>query len=448
MTSLPPYILTVLAPFAILFLKPKTASKAFLLLAGAILCRGGRTVCGALRILGMEGEARFDKYHRVLNRDKWCPLQGGRILLQQIIGESCTEIVIAVDEHIERRGGKKIKAKGCYRDAVRSSRSCLVRCFGLKWITVMVLKELSWSKRLLALPFLTLLAPSEKANSKAHKRHKTTIDWTKQLVKLLRRWLPSLRIILTGDGGFANAELAWVCLKHHVCLVSRLRLDARLFALPPEQKGRGRMPKKGNRLLSPAQMFKQTDLNWCVAVVRWYGGKFKQVEYVTVTCLWHVCGYDPVPIRLVLLRDPQGEYESVALMGIDRLFELSSIQIIEHFVARWSQEVTHREVREHLGVETQRQWSDRAIARTTPILFALYSLIILMADRQDCSLLKMSKASWYRKNHLTFGDLLCEARRHLWSQRYFNLLSENNEPTENRYREALYDLVEQLAKVA
>lgn len=396
----------------------------------------------------MEGEARFEKYHRVLNRDKWSPLQGGRILLQQIIGNQCKEVVIAVDEHIERRRGKKIKTRGCYRDAVRSSRNCLVRCFGLKWITVMILKEFSWCTRLLALPFLTVLAPSEKANNKSHKRHKTTIDWTKQLVRLLRHWLPSIRIILTGDGGFANAELAWTCLKYHVCLVSRLRMDARLFALPSEHKGRGRTPKKGQRLLSPAQMFKQSNVNWTKAEVKWYGGKPKQIEYLTTNCLWHVCGYDPVPIRLVLLRDPQGEYEQVVLMGVDRIFELSAIQIIEHFVARWSQEVTHREVREHLGVETQRQWSDRAIARTTPVLFALYSLIILMADRQHGLSINIAQASWYRKVCLTFGDLLCEARRHLWGQKYFDLLSENDEPMENTYREAFRGLVEQLARIA
>ncbi len=448
MTSLPPYILAVLAPFATIFLKPKTASKAFLLLTGAILCRGGRTVCGALRILGMAGETRFDKYHRVLSRDKWSPLKGGRILLQQIMGTSCKEIVIAVDEHIERRGGRKIKAKGCYRDAVRSSRGYLVRCFGLKWVTVMVLKDFSWSKRVLALPFLTILAPSAKANSRVNRRHKTTIDWVKQLVKLLRRWLPSIRIIITGDGGFANAELAWTCLRHHVCLVSRLRLDARLFSFPSEYKGRGRRPKKGRRLLPPTQMFQQSNLDWIAASVKWYGGTTKQVEYITLNCLWHVCGYEPVPIKLVLLRDVNKEYESIALMGIDRLFELSPTQIIEHFVSRWNQEVTHREVRDHLGVETQRQWSDKAIARTTPVLFALYSLIVLMADRQEVSAMKISQASWYRKSHPTFGDLLREARRHLWGDRYFNLPPKNSEPSENTYREAWQILVEQLAEVA
>jgi len=133
----------------------------------------------------MQGEEHFDKYHRVLSRASWSPLEGDKILLKQLTSRMTAPLVIAIDEHIERRRGRKIKAIGCYRDAVRSSQNHLVKCFGLKWITVMVLKQYSWIPRLLALPFLTILAPSEKANKKAGKRHKTTIDWTVQLIKCL-----------------------------------------------------------------------------------------------------------------------------------------------------------------------------------------------------------------------------------------------------------------------
>ena len=449
MTSLPAVILAVLAPFAAIFLKPKTVSKAFLLLAGAILCRGGRTVCAALKILGMQGELHFDKYHRVLSRASWSPLEASRILLRLLIGSTNGPVVIAVDEHIERRSSRKIKAVGCYRDAVRSSQNFIVRCFGLKWITVMVLKQYPWVPRLLALPFLTILAPSEKANKQSGKRHKTTIDWVIQLVKILRKWLPDLRLVLSTDGGFANASLAWVCLKHQVCLVTRLRLDARLFDFPPEHKGRGRPAKKGKRLFSPKQMFQQAGLIWTETTVRWYGGKLKQIAYATTTCLWHTQGHEPVPIRLVLLKDLTGEYESVALMGIDATFRLTAIEMIEWFVGRWNQEVTHREVRDYLGVETQRQWSDKAVARTTPALFALYSFVVLIADRlQASSSLTICKTAWYKKEHLTFSDMLYEVRRLLWHHRYFNLLYGKGDHEEILSPEHIADLVDQLAEVA
>jgi len=449
MTSPPEDILAVLTPFSTIFLRPKTASKAMLLLVGAILCRGGRTMCAALKILGMQGEKHFDKYHRVLNRDAWNPLEGGKILLKQLMGSLTGPLVIAVDEHIERRNGRKIKAIGCYRDAVRSSQKYIVKCFGLKWITVMMLKQYSWVPRLLALPFLTILASSEKADKKAGKRHKTTIDWTVQLVKLLHRWFPALKIILTADGGFANIRLGWVCIKYHICLITRLRLDARLFDFPPEYTGRGRPPKKGLRLFSPKQMFKQPNLKWIEADVKWYGGKMRRVAYVTTTCLWCAQGEEPLPIRLVLLKDLAGEYKPVALMGIDELFQLTALEIIEWFVARWNQEVTHREVREHLGVETQRQWSDKAIARTTPALFGLYSLVVLIADRLHASFpLKLGSTAWYKKTHLTFSDMLREVRRHLWGSRYFNWLYEKGDHIKTLSRGWIAILIDELSEVA
>ena len=447
MTTLPPYIISVLLPFSSIFLRSKVWSKALLLIVGALLCRGGRTVCGALRVLGMKGEDRFERYHRVLSRDRWDPMKGAKILLNMLVGDNPGPVVIAIDEHIERRGGRKIKAKGCYRDAVRSSKGFLVRCFGLKWITVMVVKNFSWGSRSFALPFLTVLATSKKADANAGKTHKTTIDWAIQIMMQIRRWLPACTIIFTGDGGFTSASLAWASLKYNVSLVSRLRLDARLFDFPEVQFGPGRRAKKGRRLLLPKAMFLQPDLQWTSLEITWYGGRLKKVEYITTTCLWHVVGYEPVPIRLVLLRDPEGKYESVPLMSTD--VGLTPKDIIEAFVSRWNQEVTHREVREYLGVETQRQWSDLAIARTTPVLFGLYSLVLLMADAiNKLSPLHAEGTAWYQKEEVTFSDALKEVRRQLWTAQYFKSSEEKSEPHEILPGRELSSLIDQLAGVA
>lgn len=447
MTALPNTILTVLTPFAVLFSTKKTWNHALLLVIGAIICKGGRTVCGALRVMGLKGECTFDKYHKILNRAHWSTLKGSRMLLDKIVGLGQDPIVIAVDEHIERRQGRRIKVKGCYRDAVRSSKKCVVKCFGIKWITVMILKSFSWSPRIFALPFMTILAPSEKADYKQGKKHKTTIDWTIQMVLQIKRWLHNRRIIITGDGGFANIKLAWTCIKEGVELVTRLRLDARLFDFPLEQKSIGRRPKKGRKLLKPAEMLQSLDIEWKEEEVKWYGGKKRKVRYATTTCLWHVEGSEPLPIRLVLLEDSSGEYDKIALMGVDRNFRLTAIEIIEFFVARWNQEVTHREVREHLGVETQRQWSDKAIARTTPVLFALYSLILLMGDHLNKLLpIKARDAAWYQKQHVTFSDVLTEVRRQIWFSRYFNGFDSKPEPGQILSSEMLISLIDNLAE--
>ena len=446
MPSLPPYIISVFLPFASIFFRSKTWSKALLLITGALLCRGGRTVCAVLRVLGMKGEKHFDKYHRVLSRDKWDPLKGSKILLNMLVEENTEPVVIAIDEHIERRTGRKIKAKGCYRDAVRSSRNFIVRCFGLKWITVMVIKNLSWTSRSLALPFLTVLAPSASADKKKGKTHKTTTDWAIQIMMQIRRWLPGRKIIFTADGGFATADLAWECRKHDVSLVTRLRIDARLFDFPKLKTGPGRPAKKGKRLFNPKKMFEVSDVPWSKSEVKWYEGGVKKIEYITIICLWHVTGYEPVPIRLVLLRDPEGKYQSVALMSSD--VTLTPITIIESFVSRWNQEVTHREVRDYLGVETQRQWSDLAIARTTPVLFGLYSLVVLIADKlPGFGELQIQQTAWYRKRDLTFSDALREVRRHLWRVNYFKISGGKVDPQEIISEEVVSSLIDQLAEV-
>jgi DDE superfamily endonuclease len=182
MPPLPESIITVLGAFVALFSRPVWCH-AHLLVVGAIRCRGPHTVTAVLRVMGLVGERGFEKYHRVLSRARWAGLQGAKILLGLVVLLICAgwPLLIGVDETIERGGGRKIKAKGCYRDAVRSSQKTCVKCFGLKWISMRVIVPLPWSSGPWALPFLSVLAPSSRANEKAQKRHKTTIDWAVQM---------------------------------------------------------------------------------------------------------------------------------------------------------------------------------------------------------------------------------------------------------------------------
>src|SRR5262249_14910462 len=212
MPSLPEAIIAVLWPFAGLFSRPVWAHVQ-VLLVGAILCRGPRTVAAVLRIMGLGQDKRFEKYHRVLSRACWSGLQGSKILLGLLIPllPATWPLLVGTDETIERRRGRKITAKGCYRDAVRSTEKHIVTCFGLKWRMMMVLVPLPWSPRPWALPFFTVLAPSARAHAAAGKRHKTTIDWTLQMVKMVSRWLRGRPWVLVGDGGYACVKLARTC---------------------------------------------------------------------------------------------------------------------------------------------------------------------------------------------------------------------------------------------
>jgi hypothetical protein len=263
-------IITVLAAFASQFTKP-TWKNLQTLFMGVVLCRGPRRITNILRVMGLMHERNFSKYHRILSHAKWNGLALSKILLGlliQILPDSWP-ILIAVDETLERRKGKNIKAKGVYRDAVRSSQSTVVTCFGLKWECMMLIVPLPWCKRPWALPFLTVLSPSKKANEKAGRRHKTSIDWTMQMVKLVSRWLKRRAWVLIGDGAYACMDLAKTCVKNKVTLISRLRLDAQLFQFPVhEPKKLGRKSIKGKRidlkalLHDPKQVWEKLTVNW------------------------------------------------------------------------------------------------------------------------------------------------------------------------------------------
>ena len=419
--SLSPCIIAILWPFSVLFSNSSWQTSITLLL-GAILCRGKKTVTGILRAIGLSQESGFSKYHRILNSLDWSAKRGSEILLKillKMVGKE--RPVILIDETLERRKGKKIKAKGYYRDAVRSSRSKVVYTAGLKWLVMALSFRFNFAKRAFALPFFTVLEPSEKSTKKQGRRHKTTADWSIQMVLQIVRWAPSIPFILVGDGGFACAKLAWTCFKNHIALVSRLKMNARIYALPEEIPAgkRGRKPKKGVRLISFKEMLKMEDLPWEEVEIAGYDGKKKRVQYLTNTAMWGVDGFCPIAIRWVLVKDPTGEMDALPLMSTD--VNLTAFRIIELYVDRWGLEVTFQETREHLGVETQKQWSDKAIERTTPILMALYTIVCLIGNRlkEEDALPITEKAAWYDKETVTFSDLLKAVRVILWRDNLF-----------------------------
>jgi len=447
---LPDVALMVLSSFAQLFTRP-VWKHVQVLVAGAILCRGPRTVAGVLRTLGMADEPGFCKYHRVLSRARWSGLQGAKILLGLLVAVAASQgfpLIILVDETVERRKGRKIKAKGCHRDAVRSTQGEVVKCWGLKWICLTLLVPLPWSPRPWALPFLTLLAPPARADGKAGRRHKTTVDWTIQAVGQVSRWLASAAFTVVGDGAYASVALARACAARRATLVSRLRLDARLFGFPeaPAPGKRGRKPKKGARLPGLRERLEDPAQPWRETEVAWYEGVRKPVRLLSGDCLWHTPGQDPVRLRWVLVVDPAGEDRPQAFFATDD--GLTPERIVEVFVLRWNVEVTFEETRRHLGVETQRQWSDLAIARTTPALMGLFSLACLMALRLvGEGVMPVRQAAWYQKKAATFSDVLAFVRRATWAGKYFV----NSETGSDRLELSCRDwdaLLDQLAAVA
>ena len=454
MDSLSLNILAVLLPFSVLFSKPSW-TKALTLLLGTLICTGKRTVCSALRAMGLGDESGFSKYHHVLNRTKWSSLQAARILffMLLVLIAGGNPLVLLIDETLERRRGKKIKAKGYYRDAVRSSKSQVVKASGLKWLVMALSVRFPFMSRTLALPFLSVLEFSKKYDAEQNRRHKTTLKWSSQMICQVRRWVGKIQqLILVGDGGFAAGQLALDCIRLGVALVSRLKMNAQLFDFPPEKipGKRGRTALKGVRLKNFKQMLSLEGLPWKELEVTGYNGVKRIVRFISNTCMWGADGAMPIPIRWVLVVDPTGKLDPLPLMSTDAL--MTPKQIIELYIDRWSLEVTFEEAREHLGVETQRQWSDKAIARSTPVLMGLYSLVCLMGKRLEVeNLLRVKKTAWHQKERAAFSDILRTVRLTIWrenlNQRKAEISSswENITPEMASWAEAIVDWVLQAA---
>src|SRR3982751_993992 len=393
---------SLLQSFAPLF-DSRVWSYAQLLLVGAILAPGKRTVTAVLRIVGRGNEKRFQNYHRVLNRARWSSRAASQILLGLLVRTFAPSgpLLVGLDDTIERRWGKRIQARGIDRDPVRSSRSHFVKTSGLRWLSLLLLVEIPWAGRVWALPFLTVLAPSERYHQKRQQRHKTLVNWGRQMLLQLRRWIPKRPIVLVVDSGYAALDFLG-CLanrKQPITCITRLRLDAQLYApAPPRRKGQiGRPRRKGARLPSLQQRLRDQKTKWSKVIVpHWYSAGPRPIQVATGAAVWYRVGLPVAPLRWILIRDPQQQFRPQALLSTD--LEVVPGQAIQWFVRRWQMETTWAEVRAKLGVETQRQWSGLAIARTTPCLLALFSLVTLLAkDLHQRGKLRVRQSAWYSK---------------------------------------------------
>ena len=294
MFNIPEEFSKQISVFAPLFTK-KVFKHVKILLMGSVLVVGRRTVCSALRAVGLEQEKQFHKYHRVLSQAKWSAYQAGRILLELLVNTFVPvsePLVFGIDETLERRWGSKINARGVYRDAIRSSHSYFVKCSGLRWMCLMLLTPVHWANRIWALPFLTVLAPSERYYQKQGKAHKKLTDWARQMILQVKRWLPNRQVIIVADSSYACYTLL-DAVRTHVSMITPLRLDARLFDWPPPQptSKRGPKPRIGNRQPTLQQRLEDPTTDWQTIVVpQWYGKSNQVMQVASGTALWYKIG--------------------------------------------------------------------------------------------------------------------------------------------------------------
>src|SRR5918992_2840344 len=287
MLTWPEEFATLMTTFAPLFTK-RVWHHVQILMVGALLAPGKRTITAALRVMGLADAPSFQQYHRVLNRAAWSGLQGSRLLLLLLVHTLAPRglLVLGLDDTLERRRGAKIQAKGIYRDPVRSSHSHMVKASGLRWLSLMLLVSIPWARRVWALPFFTVLAPSERYHQERGQRHKQLTDWARQMLLVVRRWLPERALVVVTDSSFAVITLLWRVrhLPHPVAWITRLRLDAALYEPAPPRQPRqtGRPRLKGKRLPTLAHVLRDAATSWQTVTVRgWYGEMERVVELVS-----------------------------------------------------------------------------------------------------------------------------------------------------------------------
>lgn len=415
--SLPTQIIQVLLHFQPVFTRP-TWNKALILVVGTLLARGRRTVTAALKQMGLQDDEDFTLFHQVLNRASWSCLTLSRLLLQLLAStfvEAGGTAEIVIDETLERRWGRKIAKRGHYRDNLQSSKEQSVSTSGLRWVVMMLVVQVPWTRREWALPFFSVLATPPKVSEQLGKPHKTVAQIAAQMVIAVRRWLPDMPMKLVGDTAYSVVELGLCCAKHQVALIAPLRLDARLYApAPPRKPGTNGRPRvKGEELPKLHEVLNDPKTEWQEVKVRWYDGTEHTLEVVSGTGVWYRIGLPVLFIKWVLTREPHGKFEPKAYFCTDQ--SQSAVEVLSSFIKRWTIEVTFEESRAHLGVETQRQWSDLAIERSTPCLLGMFSMVALFGKAlHPDGKVPVLRTAWYPKSEATFSDVLAQVRRHLW----------------------------------
>lgn len=411
-------ILTVMRQFQSAF-SFTTWCKVQSLIVGTILARGRRTVAAALRQTGLDAEANFSLYHHVLNRARWNAFDLSRrllhILVQTFIAVGGT-LTFVIDETLERRWGRRIKRRGHYHDPLASSKKRSVASPGLRWIVLTLIVTPPWTRRNWALPVMSVQAPTPEVSKRLGLRHKSVAQRASQMILLVRRWLPDAEITVVGDQTYSCVELAHGCVRARVRLIAPLRMDARLYEPAPVRlpgtKGRPRV--KGERLPKLDGVSQDHQTTWQKVRVTWYDHSRRELEVATGTAHWYRLGQKVLPIRWVIVRDPKGSLRTRAYFSTCP--DDTARQIVARFIKRWSVEATFEESRAHMGIQTQRQWSDLAIERSTPCLFGLYSLVAVMAQAlHPAGDVPVQQSAWYSKSEATFSDVLATVRHHLWS---------------------------------
>lgn len=411
----------LLSSFGVAFSRP-TFQRVMVLLVGAILAMGRRTITNVLWTARSLADGHFSSYHRVFSRAPWSLWPLGKVLTAAVLKwiPEDQPVPVAGDDTVAQHRGAKVYGKAKHRDAVRSTQSLTVWKWGHKWVVLAIVVRFAFTSRHWALPVLCALYRCKEQNQAEGRRHKTPAQLARQLMAVLIHWFPQRTFVFLGDGGFGSHELARFFYRHrrHAALVSRFHPEANLYAPPPRRKAcTGRPRIKGRKLPSPRKVVTQRKRGQR-ATVRWYGGSTRRVALISELGQWYKVGQGLVPVRWVHVRDREGTHRDDWIYSTNPT--LAPAQIVSFFTLRWPIETTFQEVRHHLGLETTRQRVDKSVLRAAPCLLGLFSIVCLTyAEHVKRANVSPRQTPWYAKEEPTFADALASVRRLFWEQTVF-----------------------------
>ena len=410
-----------------------TAENIKVLFRGVVLANGPRTVTNCLTYAWPWAQKHWTAYENTLRTSLFNMLLLSKILFLTIVKLLPQKIPIhfLIDESLVRRYGPYVTGVRMHRDAVRSSHTNLVVTPGNKWVVLAVAIPLPFAQRYFALPILSLLYITRKQakrnkTASPYRKHRTVGQLALTMIQAASKWCKNRRFWLIADGAYATHELADVInpgskhpwLKKGV-LISRFRLDGATYGQPKRKKGRGRPPVRGKKLPSPMEIAGKKATKWKKVTVSWYGKTRRKVKIISRIGLWYKCGYAPTMIRWVLVRDLDGEKPDEVFFSTD--IRMKPEVIVEAYVRRWPLETTFQETREYLGLETLKNRTRTSIIRSVPMLLSVYSILVvwfLMKVRNHKKAIR--QRPWYKKEDVTFSDILFAAREDIVSERINN----------------------------
>lgn len=407
----------LIAGFAPLFTEP-TGSLFVEMIAGWVLCPGRHTVTRIYQIAEPEQNRSHDEYHRFFPDAAWVLSELWRLLAVTAVNIFYPDgrIPVDIDDTVFHKTGPRVDGAGWWRDAVRSTKTKVVHCFGLNLIVLTLRVNPPWGGEPLGLP----------VNMRLHrKKEESLLQLAMQMLKETATWFPGRHFLVSADGFFAPMagddffapEDDTAPAKH--VFISRIRCDAALFDFPKKKliRGKGRPAKKGKRLPTPAALAKRC-LKWKQVKVNMRGRKVLRLVAEYNVLWYHVC--ETRPVKLFIVRDPDGIEDDDFFFTTD--VALAPEVVIAQYSGRWSIEDTFRNTKQFLGGQDPQTWKINGPERAAAFSFIAYSLTWLWFIKAK----KYKKSCWpslpwYRsKSTPSFQDALAALRSVLWRSRLLN----------------------------